>query len=219
MNYAMSISRLLAVRSALFFAAFCIAQSNAAEAELLTTTAVIDKNKAVDNAGNPQAQELTVLTDTISAEEIDRAVLNRLLQEIVNSPDITKSRLGINDQQLQEIFITVSNARGFINDSEMANVRAMCKAWDASILSGEARVSEAMTAYKTREQFTKDFISKYYGIVLFNIESVLDEAARLSFTNYMNDRRSRMANSGATTWGSLVHNISAGLDTIEFHCR
>ncbi|MEX0964202.1 MAG: hypothetical protein WDZ52_09220 [Pseudohongiellaceae bacterium] len=101
----------------------------------------------------------------------------------------------------------------------MANVQAMCAAWDSSTAEGEARIIEAIAAYKAREQLTKTFIAKYYSVVLDDIESQLDETSRLRFRAYMDDRRRRMANSGTTTWGSPVQNISAGADTIKFHCR
>ena len=160
-----------------------------------------------------------MLTQTLSAEQIDRAVLNRLMQEISTDPANTKVRIGLSDRQLQELFVTISNARGFINGSEMANVRAMCAAWDESAASGNARITEAIAAYKAREQLTQAFIAKYYTVVLFDIEAFLDEKSLPLFRAYMNDRRRRLANAGMTSWGSPVQNISAGTDTIDFHCR
>lgn len=160
-----------------------------------------------------------MLSATLSAEEIDRAVLNRLMGEISRDPATTKVRLGLDDSQLQEIFITLSNARGFINGSEMQNVAAMCAAWNSSAQSGDARIEEALAAYSAREQLTKAFIAKYYSIVLYDIESLLDAPSRSLLANYMEDRRRRMANAGATSWGSPVQNIRSGTDTIAFHCR
>lgn len=165
------------------------------------------------------AREVTVLTETLAEQEIDRAVLNRLLREISEESTNTKARLGLSDEQLEEMFIILSNARGFINGSEMQNVRAMCEAWDASTLTGEQRISEALDAYRAREQLTKNFIAKYYGVVLFDIEAVLDAQSLPRFRAYMDDRRRRMANAGATSFGALVQNIRAGTDTINFHCR
>ena len=101
----------------------------------------------------------------------------------------------------------------------MANVRAMCAKWKSSESQGAARIEEALSAYREREQLTKTFIAKYYGIVLFDIESLLDEASKPLLAAYMDDRRRRMASSGATTWGAPVQNISAGADTIDFHCH
>ncbi|MBL4890656.1 MAG: hypothetical protein JKX91_02290 [Rhizobiaceae bacterium] len=140
------------------------------------------------------------------------------MQEINSTPANSKIRIGINDSQLKELFIIPSNARGFINGSEMANVRAMCTAWYESTTSGEARIVEAIAAYKAREQLTQTFITKYYSVVLFDIEALLNEKSLPLFRAYMNDRRRRLANAGMTSWGPPVQNIRAGTDTIDFHC-
>lgn len=206
-------SRLCAL-PALLLAGTCLAQSDSQ-----SVVTEVDLNRAKQEYRNPKPRELTVLSQTLSAEQIDRAVLNRLMQEINAEPANIKARIGINDSQLQELFITLSNARGFINGSEMANVRAMCAAWDESTASGEARIAEAIAAYKTREQLTQTFIAKYYRVVLIDIEAFLDEESLPLFRAYMNDRRRRLANAGMTSWGSPVQNISAGTATIDFHCR
>ena len=178
-----------------------------------------DTNRAKQEYRKPKPRELTVLTQTLSAEQLDRAVLNRLMQEISTEPANTKTRIGINDSQLQELFVTISNARGLINGSEIANVRAMCAAWDESAASGDARITQALASYKAREQLTQTFIAKYYGAVLFEVEAFLDEKSLTLFRTYMNDRRRRLANAGMTSWGSPVQNIRAGTGTIDFHCR
>lgn len=206
-------SRLSAL-PALLLAGACLAQSDSQ-----SVVTEIDLNRAKQEYRTSKPRELTVLTQTLSTEQIDRAVLNRLMQEINSEPAKTKARIGINDSQLQELFITLSNARGFINGSEMANVRAMCAAWDESTNRDEARVAEAIAAYKVREQLTQTFIAKYYSVVLFDIEAILDDESLPQFRAYMNDRRRRLANAGMTSWGSPVQNISAGTDTIDFHCR
>jgi hypothetical protein len=185
------------------------------EADLLK----LDTNRVKQEYRKPKPRELTVLTQTLSAEQLDRAVLNRLMQEISTEPANTKTRIGINDSQLQELFVTISNARGFINGSEIANVRAMCAAWDESAASGDARITQALASYKAREQLTQTFIAKYYGAVLFEVEAFLDEKSLTLFRTYMNDRRRRLANAGMTSSGSPVQNIRAGTDTIDFHCR
>lgn len=164
-------------------------------------------------------RDLNVLVETLSPQEIDRAVLNRLLREISEGVANTTARLGLSEQQAQEIFIILSNARGFINGSEMQNVRAMCEAWDESTLPGEARINAALDAYRAREQLTKNFIAKYYSVVLFDIEALLDAQALSRFRSYMDDRRGRMANAGATSFAAPVQNIRAGTATIDFHCR
>lgn len=164
-------------------------------------------------------RELSVLAPTIAVEEIDRAVLNRLMKEITNEPEITKVRLGIPDSKMKDIFITISNARSFINNSEVANVRAMCDAWNKSDLEGDARVEKALDAYKQRDQFTKDFIAKYYRVVLFDILSMLEKNETTKFNLYMNDRRRRMATSGTASWGAVVENVTSGRETVKFHCR
>ena len=174
-------------------------------------------NEIRNNEESPR--ELSVLAPTIAAEEIDRAVLNRLIKEITNEPETTKIRLGISDTTMKDILITLSNARSFINDNEMANVRAMCDAWNKSNLIEDDRIEQALNAYKQRDQFTKNFIAKYYRVVLFDIQSILNETEKKKFELYMNDRRRRMATSGTSSWGSVVENVSSGRDTVNFHCR
>ena len=211
-------SRLSALLT-LLLAGSCLAQSDSSSVVAEAELSELDIDRAKQEYLIPKPRELTILTQTLSVEQIDRAVLNRLMQEINSTPANTKARLEINDSQLQELFITLSNARSFINDSEMANVRAMCAAWDTSASTGEERIIVALTAYKAREQLTQTFIAKYYRIVLFDIESLLDEESLPLFRAYMADRRRRLANAGMTSWGSPVQNISAGTDTIDFHCR
>jgi len=215
----MSSSHLLSAFLLTLLASRVLAQSDSLPIDTVADLAKFDTGSAQQKYRNPKPRELTVLTETLSPEQIDRAVLNRLMQEISTDPASTKIRIGLNDSQLQEIFVTLSNARGFINGSEMANVRAMCAAWDESSSSGEARIAEAISAYKDREQLTQTFIAKYYGVVLFDIETFLSKESLPLFRAYMNDRRRRLANAGMTSWGSPVQNIRAGTDTIDFHCR
>ncbi len=164
-------------------------------------------------------RELTVLAPTLAVEEIDRAVLNKLMQEIASDPMTTKNRLGVSGEIVDDIFVTISNAKGFINDNEHANVQAMCNAWDNSTKKGDDRISEALDAYKNRDQFTKTFIAKYYRLVLFDIKSLLTAPAKGKFDLYMNDRRRRMASSGTRSWGSVVENVKSGREVVNFHCR
>ena len=166
-----------------------------------------------------ELRELRVLAPTLAAEEIDRAVLNKLMQEIIDDPETTKDRLGISTEQIDDIFITISNAKSFINNNEIANVRAMCKAWNNSELENDERIQEAIDAYKARDQFTKTFIAKYYRLVLFDIESLLHPSKQLKFNDYMDDRRRRMVSSGTRSWGSVVENVKSGRDAVSFHCR
>ena len=168
---------------------------------------------------NKKPRELSVLLPTIAPEEIDRAVLNRLMQDINSRPEEVKMELAVSKLQLEDIFITISNARSSINNSEMANVRAMCKAWNDSGLEGDPRYEEALNAYKRRAQFTRDFIAKYYRIVLMDIESVLEGPSRVRFNSYMENRRRRIATSGATSWGAVVENVTSGRESVDFLCR
>ncbi|MGB1668136.1 MAG: hypothetical protein ACPHDP_10750, partial [Pseudohongiellaceae bacterium] len=46
----------------------------------------------------------------LEAEEIDRAVLNRLMQEIASAPQRTASLTGLEAETLEKIFISLSNA-------------------------------------------------------------------------------------------------------------
>ena len=177
------------------------------------------RNLNTSESEQEQPRELNVLAPTIAVEEIDRAVVNKLMQEISNDPETTKTRLAASDAQLEDIFIIISNARSFINNSEMANVRAMCNAWNRSELEDDSRIEEALNAYKRREQFTKDFIAKYYQIVLMDIEAVLQGPSLVRFSSYMEDRRRRMASSGAITWGAVVENVTSGREAVHFHCR
>lgn len=164
-------------------------------------------------------REPRVLAPTLAPEELNRAVLNRLMQEIVHSPERTAEILSMNEEELQNTTIYLSNARSFINNNESANLRAMCLAWNASTASGDARIAEALDAYKRRRQFTLDFIARYYLVVIADIESALDAQSQRQFQRYMEDRRMRMANSGATSFGAVVENISSGRETVQFHCQ
>ncbi len=166
-----------------------------------------------------RTREPRVLAPTLAPEELDRAVLNRLLQEIAHSPEITAERLAFDDDEIQNTYISLSNARSFINNNESANLRAMCRAWNESTSTGDTRIKEALDAYKRRRQFTLEFIETYYQLVIAEIESGLDEPSRFQFQRYMDDRRLRMANSGATSFGPVVENISSGRETVESHCR
>ena len=201
------------------FSTSSLAQTNSIASQNDSDIEDLDRSKVIDAYRNSQPRELTVLAETLAAEEIDRAVLNRLMQEISTDPEGTQARIGINTVQLQEIFITISNARGFINGSESQNVQAMCSAWESSAAMGEERIAQALAAYTAREQLTKTFIAKYYSVVLHDIESLLDETSLSRFNAYMDDRRRRLANAGIKSWGAPVQNISAGTDTINFHCR
>ena len=88
-----------------------------------------------------------------------------------------------------------------------------------SELEDDSRIEEALNAYKRRAQFTKDFIAKYYQIVLMDIEAVLQGPSLVRFSSYMEDRRRRMASSGAITWGAVVENVTSGREAVHFHCR
>lgn len=178
----------------------------------------IDLSSTKEAARQQTGRELKVLAPTLSAEEIDPAVLNRLLQEIARDPEIVKFRLAVNDSKLQDIFITLSNARTFINTNEMANVRSMCQAWNRSTKSGEDRINEALAAYEKRDGFTKRFIANFYEIVISDIQHGLSAQALLSFNNYMDDRRRRMASAGAVTTGIATQNARSGAEAVAFHC-
>ena len=64
-----------------------------------------------------------------------------------------------------------------------------------------------------------NFIEKYYGVVRSDIDSFLAEESQLLFAAYMDDRRRRMANAGATSSGAIVQNLGSGTDTVRFHCH
>ncbi len=167
----------------------------------------------------PQTRALRVLSPTLAPEQIDRAVLNRLLQEILTNPEATATQFGMDTLQLQDMLTLIANAHGFINDNEPANVQAMCSTWDNSDLQGEARIDAALAAYARRAQFTLDFIALYYRVVLANIEAGLSAQALPRFQAYMDDRRRRMASAGATTGGAVSQNARSGEESIRFHCR
>ena len=141
------------------------------------------------------------------------------MKEIADEPETIKSSLKIPASTMEDIFITISNARSFINNNEIANIRAMCDAWNNSDETGDARIELALDAYKQRDQFTKNFIARYYSIVLIDIESTLDKQQKITFDLYMQDRRRRMATSGTASWGAVVENVTSGRETVNFHCR
>ena len=170
--------------------------------------------------GAANTNELTVIASTVAPEELDRLVLNRLLQEIARDPDRAAEILGVDLAMLDEIQVSLSNAANFINDNEMANIRAMCQAWNSATTDHEEqRIEIALDAYKKRRQFTRDFIARFYRIVIMEIESYLPPPALLGFQNYLQDRRRRMANAGNVVTGAIVENVSSGADTVRFHCR
>jgi len=171
---------------------------------------------------NNSPNELRVISPTIAPEELDRVVLNRLLLEISRDPLRAQEVLGVDSHLLNEIQISLSNAASFINDNDMANVRAMCRAWDLSArddLSENERIELALQAYKQRRQFTRDFIARFYRVVILEIESFLPAPARSRFQSYLDDRRRRMANAGNVVPGAIVENVSSGAETVRFHCR
>ena len=181
---------------------------------------VSDDRPDFPGAQDPVSNELTVIAATLAPEEIDRVVLNRLLLEIGQDPERTAEILGVDADLLDEIQISLSNAANFINDNEMANVRAMCQAWNSARASNEdERIEIAAEAYKKRRQFTRDFIARFYRIVILEIESYLPPPALLQFRNYLSDRRRRMANAGNVVSGAIVENFSSAAETVRFHCR
>ena len=177
----------------------------------------LDIEKAVASATGKS--ELTVLAPTLPPQLIDQAVLNRMMEEIARTPEAIQQRLNINEMEMQDIFIVLSNASSFINNNEMANVRAMCRAFRNSELEGDARIQQALDAYKRRAGFTHDFIARYYRIVLADLEANLPPHAVPAFQRYMDDRRARMANAGVVTSSAVVENIESGRESVEFHCR
>ena len=52
-----------------------------------------------------------------------------------------------------------------------------------------------------------------------DIEAVLQGPSLVRFSSYMEDRRRRMASSGAITWGAVVENVTSGREAVHFHCR
>jgi hypothetical protein len=177
------------------------------------------RDTAIAEARGDAPRDLKVIAPTLAAEQIDRAVLNRLLQEINTNPELTATRLGLDQIALQDVAVALSNAHGFINDNEMANIRAMCNSWKTSDLEGEARVQAALAAYKRRQQFTLNFIERYYAFVLEQIRANLPATAIPQFDNYLDDRRRRMANAGTTVLGAVVQNADSGADSIRLNCR
>lgn len=174
----------------------------------------------LQSAGQQQdTRELRILSPTLAPEQIDRAVLNRLLQEILDRPEATAQSLGLEPAQLRDVLTLLSNAHGFINDNDMANVQAMCATWEQSSLRGEARINEALAAYDRRAQFTRDFIAQYYKVVLANIEAGFNEVSLQKFQVYMDDRRRRMASAGAMPASAVSGNARSGAESIQFHCR
>ena len=155
----------------------------------------------------------------LEPEEIDRAVLNRLMQEISSAPQRTASITGLEAETLEKIFISLSNARNFINIDETLNVKAMCDAWKNSNFQGDARIKEALEAYTERRQHTLTFIEGFYRNVLTEIESLLSEEEKPRFTHYMNDRRRRMADAGISSRNMNPDDMTRGAEAIHFFCR
>ena len=167
----------------------------------------------------PAARELRVLGAGLAPEEIERAVLTRLLNEINSNKERTAALLDANPQELEEITITLSNARNFVNNNEMASIRAMCRSWNSSQLEGNERISAALDAYDQRKQYTLNFVQRYYAVVIRDIEAILDQQSKVLFDRYLEDRRRRMANAGAVFTGAVTENVRSGAESVHFHCR
>ena len=56
------------------------------------------------------ARDLTVLSPTLPPEALDRAVLNRLLQEISHDPETVMQRLQLDESSLADLRISIANA-------------------------------------------------------------------------------------------------------------
>jgi hypothetical protein len=155
----------------------------------------------------------------LEPEEIDRAVLNRLMQEIASAPRRTASITGLKEETLRKILISLSNARNFINVDEMRNVKAMCDTWNYSEFQGSARIREALEAHAERRQHTLTFVEGFYRNVLTEIESLLSAAEKPRFAHYMDDRRRRMADAGISSRNMNPDDLAGGVDAIHFYCR
>ena len=98
-------SRLLITALLSLFAVSSLAQTNPVAPEHETEINISEKTKAINAYRNPQPRDLTILAQTLAAEELDRAVLNRLMQEISTQPERTQARIGLSESQLREIFV------------------------------------------------------------------------------------------------------------------
>ena len=155
----------------------------------------------------------------LEPEEIDRAVLNRLMQEIVSAPRRTASITGLKEETLRKILISLSNAKNFINVDEMRNVKAMCDTWNYSEFQGSARIREALEAHAERRQHTLTFVEGFYRNVLTEIESLLSATEKSPFAHYMDDRRRRMADAGISSRNMNPDDLAGGAEAIHFYCR
>ena len=162
---------------------------------------------------------ITSVQPRLEPKEIDRAVLNRLMQEIASAPRRTSSITGLKEETLQKIFISLSNARNFINVDEMRNVKAMCDTWNHSDFLASARIREALEAHEERRQHTLTFVEGFYRNVLTEIESLLSAAEKPRFAHYMDDRRRRMADAGISSRNMDPDDMARGAEAIHFYCR
>lgn len=178
----------------------------------------LDLERKLNAVKSDAGRELQVIAPTLTEEELEPAVLNRLLHEISREPEKVKSRLNIDDETLEDIFIALTNARSFINTNEMANIRAMCQTWSNSDLVGDDKINQALAAYEHRAGFTNSFIARFYKIVLADIKHGLMAPSLLSFENYLDDRRRRMANAGTVTTRIATQNARSGEEAVYFHC-
>ena len=155
----------------------------------------------------------------LAPEEIDRAILNRLMQEIARTPKRTASIIGLEEKTLAKVFISLSNAKMFIHTDEMRNTKAMCETWAYSNLQGDARVKEALSAYADRRQLTLNFVERFYQKVLNDIKSILSTTERSRFSHYMDDRRRRMADAATSSRSMDLKDVKSGAETINLYCR
>jgi len=166
-----------------------------------------------------EVPEYSIGQTNLAQEEIDRAVLNRLMQEIAQAPQRTASITGIEEESLAEIFVSLSNAKNFINIDEIRNIRAMCETWANSNFQGEARVRESLNAYAARRQLTLNFVESFYQKVFDEIKRTLSATERSRFNHYMNDRRRRMADAVTSSQGLNFYDVRGGAGTINLYCR
>ncbi len=179
---------------------------------------VLDSKAVIDAVRDSNTRQLTVLAPTLSAAEIDQAILNRMMQEIAKAPNQMMSELHLDETKLQDIFISLSNARNFINSNEISSIRSMCNSFSTSKLDGDDRVAEALSAYERRNGYTKRFIARFYKTLISDIEFGLSSQSLVSFQAYMDDRRRRMATAGNVTLGIPTDNVNSGREAVEFHC-
>jgi len=153
-----------------------------------------------------------------NVDDIKRAVLIRLMTDIQTNPQRVNAESGLNNAELDEIFVLLSNARHFVNDNVIANTRKMCASWKRSHLQDQARVEAAVEAYNASVKQNKLYINRHYRMVLLQIENYINETSWRSLNAYLNDRNTRLSRDRSLSASLELHISQENAESLHARC-